>query len=252
MAQVIIKGVNTEIEETGSGHAVILLHGWGQNISMMEPIQRALEKDFHVFNLDFPCFGKSGTPTEVWGVEDYKDFLRELVVKYDLQDPILIGHSFGCRVAIRYAAEYPVRKMVLTGAAGIKPKQSLAVKSKIVAYKTVKHFLDLPGINHYSDQIKSMFGSEDYKNADGITRQIFVKCVNDDVSEILDKVTCPTLLIFGSKDEATPVWMGKMMEEKMKDAALILFEEDDHYAYFHQIVRFNQIVNVFLQNDKEK
>lgn len=251
MAQVMIKGVNTEIEETGKGHPVILLHGWGQNISMMEPIQRALESDFHVFNLDFPCFGKSGIPSEVWGVEDYKDFLRELVLKYNLEEPVLIGHSFGCRVAIRYAAEYPVRKMVLTGAAGIKPKQSFAVKSKIAAYKTVKHLLDLPGINHYSEQIKSMFGSEDYKNADGMTRQIFVKCVNDDVSGILEKITIPTLLIFGSNDEATPVWMGKMMEAKMKDAALILFEEDDHYAYFHQIHRFNKIVQVFLEKEKE-
>lgn len=251
MAQVMIKGVNTEIEETGKGHPVILLHGWGQNISMMEPIQRALESDFHVFNLDFPCFGKSGIPSEVWGVEDYKDFLRELVLKYNLEEPVLIGHSFGCRVAIRYAAEYPVRKMVLTGAAGIKPKQSFAVKSKIAAYKTVKHLLDLPGISHYSEQIKSMFGSEDYKNADGMTRQIFVKCVNDDVSGILEKITIPTLLIFGSNDEATPVWMGKMMEEKMKDAALILFEEDDHYAYFHQIHRFNKIVQVFLEKEKE-
>ena len=251
MAQVMIKGVNTEIEETGKGHPVILLHGWGKNISMMEPIQRALESDFHVFNLDFPCFGKSGIPSEVWGVEDYKDFLRELVLKYNLEEPVLIGHSFGCRVAIRYAAEYPVRKMVLTGAAGIKPKQSFAVKSKIAAYKTVKHLLDLPGISHYSEQIKSMFGSEDYKNADGMTRQIFVKCVNDDVSGILEKITIPTLLIFGSNDEATPVWMGKMMEEKMKDAALILFEEDDHYAYFHQIHRFNKIVQVFLEKEKE-
>lgn len=251
MAQVKIKGVNTEVVESGSGHAVILLHGWGQNIEMMEPIQSALEKNFHVINLDFPCFGKSEEPKEVWGVEDYKDFLRELVLAFKLEEPILIGHSFGCRVAIRYAAQYPTRKMVLTGAAGIKPKQSLEVKTKIAAYKAAKQLLKLPGMDRYSEQIRAHFGSEDYKNAGGITRQIFVKCVNDDVTDILEKVTAPTLLIFGENDDATPVWMGKIMEEKMKDAALIIFENDDHYAYYHQINRFNRIVDVFLEKDKE-
>jgi pimeloyl-ACP methyl ester carboxylesterase len=65
-------------------------------------------------------------------------------------------------------------------------------------------------------------------------------------------VKAPTLLIWGEKDLATPLWMGKVMEKEIPDAGLVIFEEDDHYAYFHQMNRFNRIVEVFLQSSKEK
>ena len=60
-----------------------------------------------------------------------------------------------------------------------------------------------------------------------------------------------TLLVFGDKDNATPIYMGKIMEKLMPNAALVIFENDDHFAYFHQADRFNRVLDAFLKVDYE-
>ena len=92
-------------------------------------------------------------------------------------------------------------------------------------------------------------GSEDYRNADGVMRATFVKVVNEDLKDLLPDIQTETLLVFGENDDATPVEKGKMMEKLMPDAALVIFENDDHYAYFHQAQRFCLVLDAFLRSD---
>lgn len=250
MPNIEIKQVQCNYTVVGEGHDVILLHGWGQNIEMMEFIQKHLQSSFRVFNLDFPGFGKSGIPLTAWSVQDYADFLYEFVEKLGIVNPTLIGHSFGCRVAIRYAVTHPVYKMVLTGAAGLRSKPSNTSSLKATTYKVAKKMIRMTGSKELEEKLKDKFGSEDYRNAKGIMREAFVKIVNDDLIDCLDKFDCPVLLVWGENDEATPLWMGKVMEEKMKNAGLAIFENDDHYAYFHQSKRFCLVLDAFFKGDK--
>lgn len=246
-----ISGVKTAFYEEGSGRDVILLHGWGQNKDMMGNILEHLRDRFHVYSLDFPGFGESDDPPEAWGVPEYRDFLSEFIARNGIECPILIGHSFGCRVAIRYAAMYPdnVRKMCLTGAAGIRPKRGLDYQIRTRAYKAGKWFLKATGQNEKLEELQNRSGSEDYRNAKGIMRPTFVKVVNDDVSDILKDVKCSVLLVWGDQDTAAPLWMGQMMEKTMPDAGLAIFEGDDHWAYWHQADRFNRVLDIFLKGD---
>ena len=245
-----VRGVKTAYREEGNGRDVLLLHGWGQNKEMMGLIFDHLRDRFHVLSLDFPGFGESGVPEEVWGVPEYEEFLEEFIQKKDLKDVILIGHSFGCRVAIRYAAKNPVRKMCLTGAAGIRPEHDLAWHMRTKTYKAGKWLLRVTGNTKKLEELQKNAGSEDYRNADGIMRQIFVKVVNDDVSDILKDVKCSVLLVWGEYDEAVPLSMGKKMEKEMPDAGLAVFEGDDHWAYWHQPQRFNAVLDIFLKGDE--
>ena len=137
----VFNGVKTAYRHSGVGKDVILLHGWGQKMIMMSQIETHLEKHFSVYNIDLPGHGESDDPSVPWSVEDYETFLRDFIEKNHIENPILIGHSFGCRFAIHYAAHYPVYKMVLTGAAGIKPKASRKMKLKTKMYKIGKWFL---------------------------------------------------------------------------------------------------------------
>ena len=95
-------------------------------------------------------------------------------------------------------------------------------------------------------------GSEDYRNASGVMRNTLVKVVNEDITPILSEIKTETLLVFGENDEATPVEKGKQMEQLMPDAALVIFENDDHYAYIHQAGRFNLVLDAFLRSDYDK
>lgn len=244
-------GVKTAYLEEGSGRDVILLHGWGQNKEMMNNIFEHLKDRFHVYSLDFPGFGESDDPPEAWGVPEYRDFLKAFIDANGIEEPILIGHSFGCRVAIRYAAMYPddVRRMCLTGAAGIKPKRGLDYQIRTKAYKAGKWFLKVTGQNEKLEELQNRSGSEDYRNAKGIMRPTFVKVVNDDVTDILKDVKCSVLLVWGDQDVAAPLWMGQTMEKLMPDAGLAIFEGDDHWAYWHQAERFNRVLDIFLKGD---
>ena len=68
LAQITLNGTRVQYKVTGEGAPVILLHGWGCNIATMASIEAILAPHFKVYTLDFPGFGGSDTPTEVWGV----------------------------------------------------------------------------------------------------------------------------------------------------------------------------------------
>ena len=252
MSFVKINDVNVHYEIKGDkGKNVVLLHGWGQNIAMMDYIAEFLKEHFVVYNLDLPCFGESDDPKVPWSVEDYSTFLKTFLEHFKVSNPIIIGHSFGCRIAIHYAYKNPVYKMVLTGAAGIRDKRTLKYYFKTYTYKLGKKLLKAGLFTKTLTKLQANAGSEDYKNSSGIKRATFVKVVNDDVTPMLKSIKTPTLLVFGQLDEATPVSKGKMMEKLMGDATLVIFENDDHFAYFHQGDRFNRVLEAYLKEDYE-
>lgn len=246
MATLNIKDINVYFEKSGSkGKDVVLLHGWGQNTEMMAFIAEFLSKYFVVYNIDFPGFGKSDEPKNVWGCEDYTEMLRDFCLINKIDNPIFIAHSFGCRIAIRYAHKYGAYKMVLTGAAGIQDTRYLSWYIKTYTYKLSKKILPKSLLDKYANKV----GSEDYKNTSGIMRQTFVKVVNDDIKPLLKDINTETLLVFGENDEATPVQKGEMMEKLMPNAALVIFENGDHFAYINQAARFNAVLDAFLKVD---
>ena len=246
MAFIKINGLNTYYEKSGNkGKKIILLHGWGQNTEMMAFIAEHLKKKFVVYNIDFPGFGKSDEPKDEWGCEDYRDFLYEFCLMNKIDNPIIIAHSFGCRIAIRYAHKYGAYKMVLTGAAGIRDERTISWYCKTYFYKIIKRIMPTSFIEKYQKKV----GSDDYKNTSGIMRNTFVKVVNDDIKPLLNEIEAETLLVFGENDEATPVSKGKIMERLMKNAALVIFENDDHFAYINEAMRFNAVLDAFLKGD---
>ncbi|MBQ9425250.1 MAG: alpha/beta hydrolase [Erysipelotrichaceae bacterium] len=252
MSQIVIDGVKLHFDKKGKkGRSVLLLHGWGQNMEMMAFISEFLESHFIVYNFDLPGFGESDDPTDTWGSGEYCEFLHHFCEEKKITDPIIIAHSFGCRIALQYAYRYPVHKMVLTGAAGVRDKRGIDYYVKVYAYKAGKKILSLKPFEKYRNDLMKNAGSEDYRNSSGVMRSSFVKIVNEDLTAILKDIPCETLLVFGENDEATPVEKGKLMEKEMPNAALVIFENDDHYAYFHQAQRFNLVLDAFLRSDYE-
>ena len=220
---------------------------------MMIHVFDHLKDRFRVISLDFPGFGESGLPPVAWGVIEYEQFFEQFLNQLGIDRAVLIGHSFGCRVAIRFAAKHPQRviRMVLTGAAGIRPKHDLKWHIATKTYKLGKFVLKITGQKGRLQELQKNAGSEDYRNAVGIMKPTFVKVVNDDIAPLLPSVVCPVLLVWGDLDTAAPLWMGQQMEKEMKDAGLAIFEGDDHWAYWHQADRFNSVIDVFVKEDEQ-
>ncbi len=250
MSVIRIRELNCYYEKSGDrGCPVLLLHGWGQNTQMMAYIASFLSEHFTVYNLDLPGFGQSDEPLEAYSIYDYRDFLLAFMDEMQIKEPIIIGHSFGCRIAILLSLSRPVRRMCLTGAAGIRDDRDLAYYVKIYKYKIGKKVLSLKPFEKYLPKFQANAGSSDYKEASPVMKQTLIKVVNEDLKPYLKDVKCETLLVFGDKDEATPLIKGQMMEKEMPDATLVVFENDDHFAYFHQADRFNRVLEAFLKRD---
>lgn len=246
-----IDDVNVHYIKEGSGNqSVILLHGWGQNTIMMDPVSKHLSSFFTVYNIDFPGFGQSDLPNEPWGVEQYSEMLEKFTLQLNIKNPIIIAHSFGVRVAIVFAQSNAVRKMIFTGGAGIMPKRSYKYYIKTYTYKLMKKIVSLPGLGNVKAKLEKNAGSEDYRALSGVMRSSFVKIVNLDLSDQLKNIKSEVLLVWGSEDDATPLWMGKQMERDIPNAGLAIFENDGHYAYYNQMPRFLSVIDIFLEEDK--
>ena len=93
--------------------ALVFLHGWGQNIAMMEPIANPFADTHRLIILDLPGFGASDEPDYAWTIFDYAKMLDTLLKSLQIENPTLIGHSFGGKISIAFASCYPVAKLVL-------------------------------------------------------------------------------------------------------------------------------------------
>lgn len=229
------------------GKHIILLHGWGQNIFVMDTIGKKLEKYFYITNIDLPGFGKSEIPKEALTIYEYREIIELLLRKLKINNPIIIGHSFGGRVAITYAAKNKVDKLVLLASPFRKKEVNNNLKLKL--YKFLKK---VPVINLLEDWIKTKVGSSDYRNASPLMREILVNVVNQDLTNELKDIECPTLLIWGSLDSAVSIDEAKYAESIMKNAGLVEIENATHYAFIEQNYRVIKILENFFEVDKSR
>lgn len=235
-----INGVLVNYVQYGEGKDILLLHGWGQNIEMMKFIGDRLADRFRITILDFPGFGESEEPTTPWSISDYSLLIERLVKELKIKKPIIMGHSFGGRVAIRYSANHPIEKLVLFGSPCVRLQEKLPLSVKIL-----KKLKTLPGLDAFGEKMKKYIGSRDYKAASPIMRQTLVQVVNEDLSEFAKKIEEPTLLIWGDQDTEAPVEEAKILENIMYDAALIVLP-GTHYAYIENLGQVIAILNNFI------
>lgn len=249
--KITIKNVSTYYEVEGSGHPLVLLHGWGQSVEAFRPLIDVLKKDFQVYTLDFPGFGQSDEPEEVWDIYDYADFLNEFIEQLQIKSPTLLGHSFGGRVSIIHAGrKKDINKLILVDSAGVKPKRGLDYYFRVYSYKLGKKILSLPLLAPYKEKMMENAGSSDYQNASPKMRQIMSKAVNEDLQHLMPSIEAETLLVWGALDDATPLSDAKIMESKIPNSGLVVFENAGHYAYLDCFSQFIRVMDVFLENEK--
>lgn len=234
-----IRNIKINYKQYGEGTDIVLLHGWGQNIQMMEPLGNYLKSDHRITIIDLPGFGLSEEPDFPYTVSDYVEVVHDLAIELKIKKPILIGHSFGGRISIVYASKYAVEKVVLFGSPCVRHEYKSTKQSILKGLKKVKILTPLANL------MKKYTGSTDYKNASPKMREVLVKTVNEDLSDYAKKIKCPCLLIWGDKDEAVPVEHAKELDNLLMDSALIVLS-GTHYCYLENLPQVINILNNFI------
>lgn len=253
-----LRGLRVHYTVQGSGPALVLMHGWGCNSSTVASIADVAAESHTVYSLDLPGFGLKGVvevlseePKDVWGTFEYAQLLGDFIQALGLDKPALIGHSYGGRVAIAYAAEHPVSKLVLVDSAGLKKKLSLWKWLKIRAFKCAKWLAPkLCGKERgarFIEWWRGRGGSADYKSSTPMMRQIMARSVNEDLRDLMPKVKAPTLLVWGTNDDATPLSDAKLMERLIPDAGLVEVQGAGHYSFLDNPTLFAAVLRSFLK-----
>lgn len=189
---------------------------------------------------------------EPWDIDDYCNLIVEFTKMFKIENPVVAGHSHGGRVILKLASSGLLKpsKIVLLDAAGLIPKKSFRQKARAKSFKVIKATLTLPVIKNYSENLlnkaRAHYGSADYNAAPLVLRQTLVKLVNTDLRNEISSIKCPTLLIWGENDTATPLSDAKIIESLIPDAGLCVLKGCGHYSFCEKPYEAHAILRSFI------
>lgn len=192
---------------------VLALHGWGRRGSDFAPSLAG----FDALAVDLPGFGATPPPTEVLGAEGYAKLVTPVLDAFDVP-PIVVGHSFGGRIAVCLAAADPDRvgTLVITGA----PLVRLGPGPKPSATYRALRFLHNIGLigDVRMEEIRRSRGSADYRATTGVMRDILVKVINEGYERELQHLRSRVLLLWGENDHEVPVGVAEKALQVIRQA----------------------------------
>lgn len=228
--------MKTHFEQTGQGAPVVYLHGWGCDGNIFRPIVERLP-DYTNYLIDFAGFGKSFDPPQSgWTVFDYANQLIEFLTDNCSSPVTLVGHSFGCRIAMIVAVLRPelVSRLLLVAPAGLR-RFSLKRWFKVKKYRINRFLGKVPDQN---------VGSDDYRNCGNNLKNTFVKVINQDLSTYARRVCQPTLIVASKDDKSVPIKDARRLHKLIKTSELVEID-GDHFAFFYVPRAFADTIKAF-------
>jgi len=223
---ITVKGLKINYLVMGEGKPLLILHGWGSKSTNWKKVgEMLIGRGVKVIIPDLPGFGQSQIPKTVWDLDDYADFVRKFIKKLNLKDFYLLGHSFGGAVAVKYALNFPPKKLFLVSAACFR-KSSFRKKTLKLISKLFKIFSFIP----YARKAfyKFIVKRSDYPLAQVVMKQIYLEAIKQDIGDSLDLIKTPTIIIWGDKDKVTPLVQAHLINSKIKGSQLKIIPDADH------------------------
>lgn len=202
------------IEKNSGDICAMFLHGWGQNSASLKNI-------YDNVRLSVIAVDIAESVPSTYDIYSYALDIFELISKLNYKKYILVGHSFGGRLAIILSAlcDINISKIILIDSAGIIPRRTLRYRLNVTFYKVLKAL-----------HITANLGSSDYRNLSPDTKKVFVRIVNEDLRYLLPKIENKTTIFWGKDDIDTPIYMAKIFKNDIRHSKLVTFS-GGHFAY---------------------
>lgn len=240
---------------------LVWLHGWGQQRERLRPLANSLADLGESWLIDLPGHGAAPLPPSAYSPEDYAVLLSTWVATLPPLPTVLLGHSFGFRVAVRVAAATPAlaQALVAMGGAGLPRRRTvrqnlrkIGIQLMMKLGKGLQPVLG-PGL---VTLLRERFGSRDYQAA-GALRPTFVRVVQDNLTHVCSHVKQPTLLLYGAQDTETPPDVGTSFTRLLPHATLHVLPgvgHDDYAGTARHVVaqRIRQALPQLLQPNQSK
>ncbi|MCH9733260.1 MAG: alpha/beta hydrolase [Actinomycetia bacterium] len=272
-----IHGYRRAFRIAGSGPAILLIHGIGDNSTTWGAVQSRLAQRFTVVAPDLLGHGKSDKPRADYSVAAYANGMRDLLSVLEIDSVTVIGHSLGGGVAMQFAYQFPqlVNRMVLVGAGGVTKEVNVALRIASLpmgseALALLRLPLVLPALQAIGRVSGALFGStgvgRDIPNMLRILADLpeptasaafarTLRAVVDwrgQVVTMLDRCyltqSVPVQLIWGSKDSVIPVSHAEMAHAAMPGSQMEIFDGSGHFPFHDDPDRFVEIVQKFIES----
>lgn len=251
---------------------LIILHGWQSSKEKWQKVKEKINENgscpVKVLVPDLPGFKKETALDKPWNLDDYVEWFKNFSSKTcperalrvtkppSVQAPraegfFLLGHSFGGRIAIKFAQKYPekIKGLILVSAAGIKPKKNLCHRLISACAKIGRRFTFLPFYSFFREIFyKYILRRTDYIKAEKFPylKETFKNIIKEDLKEYFSKIKVPTLIIWGGKDKITPVSDAYLMNQKILNSKLQILQGIGHFPYIENPKLLCQKIKDFI------
>lgn len=226
-----------------------LLHGWSSdphNQTKWQPLTDALQQvGIHSTFLPIPGLDtKLDTP---WQLSDYITWLQDQLTND--QAVWLLGHSFGGQLATRFAATHPqlVEKLILIDSSGIRDRSAWLTLKRGLFWLLAKVGKSVTRSPWARSALYRLAREKDYFQANPILRQTMTAVLKDEIIADAQKISCPTLIIWGQRDAVTPLHLGKQLAKLIPHSQFEVIEGARHSPHFTHLTTVVKLVSAFLK-----
>lgn len=245
----IVDGLVIEYADEGEGDVLLFLHGWGDSHRTWDDLAAQLSASYRIVRPDLPGFGASTRPRDAWSVGDYAVFVSSLCTKLGIAPRVIVGHSFGGRIAIKGAAEHILspEKIVLIASAGNAHRRTLRNALFLVVAKIGKCVsLLLPRVQREALRRRLYASAKSDYAGTGAMRDIFLRTIREDLSEAARRIESPVLLVWGEADRITPLSDGRRLAACIAHATFLSYPGAGHFVHREGALDIARDITAFI------
>lgn len=247
------RGVMTNYVMGGHGEKpLVILHGWGGSSVSWHKVIKYLEEKIKIVCPDIPGFGKSEMPDPSWGLKEYVEWLKDFLEKLGYKNLFLLGHSFGGRIAIKFAISYPerIQHLILLNSAGIKQKWGIKERVLFWVAVTANAILAKGWGVRFKDKMRhifyQIFRDLDYGKASERMRRVMKNVIDEDLFPSLPQIAVGTTILWGEKDNVVPVKYAYIFKEHIKNSRLEILPHLKHSPHLEDPERLSEKIYELL------
>jgi len=264
--KVQINGISLAYGDRGTGLPLIFLHAFPLNRTMWAPQEEALSPRFRIITVDLRGHGESDAPLWHYTLEQAADDVRALMDHLSIGQAVLVGLSMGGYVLFSFYRKYPDRAKGLVLAdtkaqADTVDGKEARFQMAQIAYRKgpaaiadimIPKLLSPNTVTTNPDLVRTVRTMIEGNQISGIAGDLMAMAERPDSTSFLQDVTCPTQLIVGERDLATPPPEAKLMADLIPGSRLTVIPDAAHLANMEQPEAFNHIVHAFASDLETK
>lgn len=219
---------------------LFILHGWTYQIATWNAV-RTMLTERHIDYEFLPIPGLSDGTNPVWTLDDYVQWLEK---KTATEDKVALwGHSNGGRISLAFTVKHPekVARLILEDSAGIPPRGLSKLKRDVfkISAQILGRFIRF---EKFRSVFRRAIRASDYANATPEMRKTMSNLVLADLGKVLDRITCPTLIVWGAQDKTTPLKDGELIHRGIKNSRLVVLPDARHSPHITHAQKMVELV----------